>query len=741
METYLALGNCEDSWYCARCSLSPLSESFFGSPSVSHHGDHPSAGSNEDDHVVDSPGLKDVTKRHKNGYLFCHLNVRSLHRCFDEIHDHITPIRDGKLFLSLSETWLDPKLPDGVVSIPGYCLFRRDRGGRGGGVAMYCPDSSRCKRREDLESSILEAIWIETRINRRKPMLVCTVYRPPDCSCQFFEEFSAMLDNASKESKEILVMGDMNINYLSDCTISRRMRSMCEEFSLTQMITEPTRVTQNSMTLIDHILSSYPCGFLESGCLDVGVSDHLLVYAVKLGESCQGHKFRNVRAYRKCNMDALLEDLQGAKWESDNQNIDDMWDQWKKVFLGIVDRHAPIVRCRVRKKSLPWIDANIRKNMRKRNLLHNRAKRTSSAELWDRYRSLRNKVTGELRQAKRSFFVSLTSKSSRRGTWKHLNRLLGRGKGSAPVADLGLGSDVTRRFSDHFSRGASSSQGTLPPPEMPRYSTSFNFDSISREQLAQALANLDTKKATGMDGISAWLLKATAPAICDSLCDLFNSSLQLSQIPSEWKAARVIPVPKTSRARSVEDFRPISILSIVAKVFESLVHAQVSRYFEKFNMMHEAQSGFRPYHCTQDVLLKTVDDWRSSLERNEIVGSVFIDLSKAFDSINHCLLLQKLALYGFRDESLEWFKNYLSGRRQSVAYGDEMSEWVDVSTGVPQGSILGPLLFTIFVNDLPATLHSSKVMLYADDTTVYFADQCSQRVEEVLSEDLGRLAS
>ena len=657
---------------------------------------------------------------------------------------HIAPIRAGKLFLSLSETWLDPELPDGVVTIPGYRVFRRNRGGRGGGVAIYCPDGPRCRRREDLERGNLEAIWIETRTNRRKPLLVCTIYRPPDCSCQFFEDFSAMLDNANKESKEILVMGDMNSNYLSDCTNSRRMQLMCEESSLTQMITEPTRVTVNSTTLIDHILGSNPSGIAKSGCLDLGISDHLLVYVIKLGELCQGHKIRMVRVVSRCNVEALLEDLQSAKWETDSVSIDDRWDQWKKVFLGIVDRHTPIVRCRVRTESLPWIDASVRKLMRKRNQLRNRATRTSSAELWSRYRSLRNKVTGALRQAKRSFSVSLTSRSpqSVRRMWKHLNRLLGRGKGkgTTPVTDLGQGSNVTRRFSDHFSRGASSSQSTLPPPDMPGYTTSFGFDLLSREEVTQALANLDTKKATGVDDISAWMLKTTAPAISGSLCDLFNSSLRLSQIPSEWKAARVIPVPTTSRARTVEDYRPISIVPIVAKVFESLVHKQVSKYLDKFGMLHKAQSGFRANHCTQDALLKTVEDWRGNLERKEIVGSVSVDLSKAFDSINHCLLLQKLALYGFWDESLEWFRNYLSGRRQRVAFGDEMSEWVNVRMGVPQGSILVPLLFTIFVNDLPATLSRSKVMLYADDTTVYFADPSGQRVEEVLTENLGQLS-
>ena len=240
------------------------------------------------------------------------------------------------------------------MSIHWYRVFRRDRGSRGGGLAIYCPDGPQCRRREDLESSNLEAIWIEIRTNWRRPLLVCTIYRPPNCSCQFFEDFSAMLDNANNECKEIAVMGDMNINYLSDCTTSKQMRSVCEESSLTHLFTEPTRVTQNSKTLIDHIYVSNPSGFIKSGCLDVGVSDHLLVYTVKLS---QGYKIRMVWAFKKSNVDALCEDLQSATWETDSMCIDVRWNQWKKVFLGILDRHVPIVRCRGCRESLPWIYA------------------------------------------------------------------------------------------------------------------------------------------------------------------------------------------------------------------------------------------------------------------------------------------------------------------------------------------------------------------------------------------------
>ena len=245
----------------------------------------------------------------QEGDRFCHLNVRSLLRCVDEIHDLIASIGDGRLYLSLSETWLDTNCPDGVVSIPGYRIFRRDRCGRGGGVAIFCPDNPRCKRREDLECNYLETVWIELGSSKKKPLLVCTIYCPPDAGCQFFYSLSVMLENANKECKEILVMGDININYLSDCSITRRMESLSDEGCLTQMIAEPTRVTHNSTTLIDHIYASSPGSFLESGCLDAGVSDHLLVYAVRVGGQPQGHKTKSVRAFGKCNNESLLEDL------------------------------------------------------------------------------------------------------------------------------------------------------------------------------------------------------------------------------------------------------------------------------------------------------------------------------------------------------------------------------------------------------------------------------------------------
>ena len=589
----------------------------------------------------------------------------------------------------------------------------------------------------------MHALWIELGSSKKRPLLVCTIYRPPDAGCQFFDNLSVMLETANKECKEILVMGDLNINYLSDCSSTRRMQSLSDEASLTQMITEPTRVTQNSTTLIDHIYASNPGSFFESGCLDAGVSDHLLVFTVRVDGHPHGHKTKTVRAFGKCNNESLLEDLQSASWETDSSDINVRWNQWKEVFFGVLDKHAPIISCRVRRNPLPWIDLHIRKLMRRRNKLRKLANETASEEAWRNYRTLRNKVTLNLRRGKRAYFESLVSKSSTttRDVWKQLNRLLGRNKGAGSAVNLEHGDNIASRLSDHFSGSAATVPPPDQPPTIPQYSSSFHFNCITEEDVLCALSKLDPSKATGADALSARILRTTAPAISSSLCKLFNYSLKTSQIPTEWKAANVIPVPKSVNARSVDEYRPISILPVVAKVFESLVHTQVYGYLKHHDILHESQSGFRPKHSTQDALLKTVDDWRQSLDRNEIVGSVFIDLSKAFDSVCHTLLLGKLARYGFGGDSVLWFQDYLLGRRQRVVIGGEASEWTDVSAGVPQGSILGPLLFSVFVNDLPSALHKCKVMMYADDTTVYYSHLNCLEVQDVLTEELHHLSS
>ena len=228
--------------------------------------------------------------------------------------------------------------------------------------------------------------------------------------------------------------------------------------------------------------------------------------------------------------------------------------------------------------------------------------------------------------------------------------------------------------------------------------------------------------------------------IAGSLCTLFNACLTAGVFPDDWKLANVHPVFKSGDSRLLTNYRPISVLSILAKVFESLVHQQVYSYFSSNNLLSPAQCGFRPGHCTQDLLIKVTEDWKFALDEDEIVGIAFIDLRKAFDSIDHVLLLAKLRAYGFDDVSISWFTNYLSNRQQRVVLDNVYSDWAALHRGVPQESVLGPLLFIIYMNDLPSVICHSHLHQFADDIAMYTSSTDPVLVQDHLNFDLTSLS-
>ena len=301
--------------------------------------------------------------------------------------------------------------------------------------------------------------------------------------------------------------------------------------------------------------------------------------------------------------------------------------------------------------------------------------------------------------------------------------------------------EIVNELASHFSRLPNLAPTNSAPQMLRLVDTSFQFAVIPEEEVLKALRSLDETKATGPDGISARLLRMSAPVISKSLTSLFNASLKLGQFPQEWKEANITPVAKNGDNELVTNYRPVSILPVVSKVFESLVHRQLYHYLDSNNLLSSAQFGFRPHHNTQDVLLKSVDDWKMALDKNELVGTVMIDLSKAFDTIDHSLLLDKLEAYGIQGADLKWFSDYLAMRRQRVVVDGEVSDWSAVTKGVPQGSILGPLLFILFVNDMPDVVKYCTINQYADDITIYVSNKSPDVVGSALEGDLERISS
>ena len=305
--------------------------------------------------------------------------------------------------------------------------------------------------------------------------------------------------------------------------------------------------------------------------------------------------------------------------------------------------------------------------------------------------------------------------------------------------------ELSNAFNRHFVDIGPNLAANINPPRVsfrdfvePCDST-FELELLTIDGLRKLVNDIPVGKADGLDGIPTCLLKLSFPSIASSLTHIFNLVISKGIIPKDWKSARVTPIFKADSKVDPANYRPISVLSVIAKLFEKAIFNQVYSYLNDNKLLSKYQSGFRPMHSTLTALIDITDNWYLNIDDGLTNAILFIDLKKAFDTIDHEILLSKLELYGFKGVSLNLFRDYLSDRTQVTVINNVNSETSFISCGVPQGSILGPLLFQLYINDLPNCNLLSDVRMYADDTNLTFASKDPNELFSSLTHDLGNL--
>ena len=372
-------------------------------------------------------------------------------------------------------------------------------------------------------------------------------------------------------------------------------------------------------------------------------------------------------------------------------------------------------------------------------------------------RHVRNKVNSLNRTLKKKYYSNKIQESvgNLKQTWKIANQILNKSSKTTKIDSIRLDDKtitdkkiIPNIMNEYFCNIGNSLKESVPYEKNPLMegtyninssSETFTFSEISEEEVISASHSFKTSFGSGIDNVSSFFIKTASPIIAKHLDYIFNHSLYMGEFPNNWKIARVSPIYKEGSPDERSNYRPISVLPVLSRLFEKLVYNQLYKYLDRHKFLYKHQSGFRSIHSVVTCLLSNTNEWYLNLDDKKYTGIVFIHLKKAFDTVDHAILAKKLYLYGVRNTESKWFQSYLSDRQQLCKVNGISSNLQFIKCGVPQGSCLGPLVFLLFINDMPLSLHNSKVTMYADDTSLAYAFNSIDDITTAMNTELESL--
>lgn len=513
----------------------------------------------------------------------------------------------------------------------------------------------------------------------------------------------------------------------------------------------PTRHSNTSSTLIDNIFVNNINVEYFSGIIISDLSDHLPVFYISSEKLAEKNVKRSVtKFFRDINpvtINNFACKLNQTHWEDvihSTDNADSAYNEFSDYFQALYNDSFPLVSKKFRmihNTSKPWLSHAVLNSIRRKDALYRNylQKKTDSSNA--KYKTFKNKLTKVIRAAKKMYYENLflEVKGDLRKTWSIIKSVINNGSAnsSSPKELLIDGhlttetSIIVDKFNKYFVGIGRNLAAKIPKckgnfetfitESLPTNSSSMLIVPTDSDEVVNIIKELKINKSVGYDNISSRVIKSVSHLIASPLSCLCNLSFQTGTFPSRLKIAKVTPLHKSDDKRCINNYRPISVLPVFSKIIEKLMHIRLAKFLNKNNSLSPSQFGFRSKHSTAMAIINMIDRVSDELDKkNECVG-IFIDLSKAFDTLDHNILLRKLALYGVRGIAIEWFSSYLSNRHQFVEIDNVKSVLLPVDCGVPQGSILGPLLFVLYVNDLVNVSKLANTIMFADDTNLFFS--------------------
>lgn len=665
------------------------------------------------------------------------INIRSISSInkFNEFKLLISQFEILPNIIAVQETWFQDNLKQ-IYNIPGYIAVHCCRNDAHGGTSIFIRDNFECTVEYCESKHFFDAIIIllnDFKIEG-KPLKITSFYRSQKCNLEtFYRCFEDILQDIGISPS--VIMGDSNIDFLNS-SLSSDLSNLLHDFdykSCHSLITRPY-----SGKSIDNIFSNFQNAIVVDS-VECKLSDHNLI-SCKIISSAERNEISN-RKYRQCDYSLLRQSVLN---EFGNMRLcgDATADMTRllRTFSECVQNSS------IEKEGIgfsgnlitPWVNENLLSLIRwKKKLLLKRRKKSKDLGIESRIKSISKVIKKAIKICMNSFYQTKLREfqANPKKCWKFLNEHLGRARSSEirlknDNGDYVTNNEMCEMFNDFFvniPKVLKSKIRYFPGDNFNMFDTltpvrySFHFCATYEEEVLEFVSKLQINKSPGHDDVNTKMLKVCEDVVLPKLIAVFNTIINTSVYPDILKISKIVPIPKGKGLCSIDSFRPIALLSLFDKLLEKVLHRQLTAYFEDNNLLYRFQFGFKKGSGTQEAIVNVVNTICEGLDNGYGgVAGVFYDLSKAFDLVDHEILLRKLRFYGIVGNAHKLIESYLRNRKQFVQIDGCSSRMEDIQYGVPQGSVLGPLLFTVYLNDIANMKLHGKLIMYADDMSLFY---------------------